>query len=36
MLYLSGQTPKASDGSPRRGKLGADAAVEQGYADARQ
>ena len=36
MLYLSGQTPKTSDGAPRGGKLGADATVAEGYADARQ
>jgi enamine deaminase RidA (YjgF/YER057c/UK114 family) len=34
LLYISGQGPKQPDGSYRRGKLGADATIEQGYAEA--
>ena len=35
LLYLSGQGPKRADGTFRRGRLGATATVEEGYADAR-
>jgi enamine deaminase RidA (YjgF/YER057c/UK114 family) len=35
LLYISGQGPKQPDGSYRRGKLGGDATIEQGYAEAR-
>jgi enamine deaminase RidA (YjgF/YER057c/UK114 family) len=35
LLYLSGQGPKQPDGTYRPGRLGRDATVEEGYADAR-
>lgn len=35
MLYLSGQGPRRPDGSYSVGRLGKDATIEQGYADAR-
>lgn len=34
-LYLSGQGPKRPDGTYRAGRLGRDATIEEGYADAR-
>lgn len=34
-LYLSGQGPKRPDGTYRPGRLGRDATIEDGYADAR-
>ena len=34
-LYLSGQGPKRPDGTYRPGRLGRDATIEEGYADAR-
>jgi enamine deaminase RidA (YjgF/YER057c/UK114 family) len=36
LLFLSGQGPRRADGSYSVGRLGRDASVEQGYADARQ
>jgi enamine deaminase RidA (YjgF/YER057c/UK114 family) len=35
LLYISGQGPKRADGSYRVGRLGKDATVEEGYAEAR-
>ena len=35
LLYLSGQGPKRADGTYRAGRLGRDASVEEGYAEAR-
>jgi enamine deaminase RidA (YjgF/YER057c/UK114 family) len=35
LLYLSGQGPKRADGTYRPGRLGRDATIDQGYADAR-
>jgi enamine deaminase RidA (YjgF/YER057c/UK114 family) len=35
LLFLSGQGPKRADGTYRPGRLGRDATVEDGYADAR-
>ena len=35
LLYLSGQGPKQPDGTYKAGRLGRDASVEQGYAEAR-
>lgn len=35
LLYLSGQGPKRPDGSYRVGRLGKNASVEEGYAEAR-
>jgi enamine deaminase RidA (YjgF/YER057c/UK114 family) len=35
LLYLSGQGPKRADGTYRPGRLGRDATVDEGYADAR-
>ena len=35
LLYLSGMGPKRADGTYRPGRLGRDATVEEGYADAR-
>ncbi len=35
LLYLSGQGPKRADGTYSVGRLGRDATIEQGYADAR-
>ena len=35
LLYLSGQGPKLPDGTYRKGRLGRDASVEDGYAEAR-
>lgn len=35
LLYLSGQGPKQPDGTYKIGRLGRDASVEQGYAEAR-
>ncbi|MGF3023845.1 RidA family protein [Methylobacterium aquaticum] len=34
LLYLSGQGPKRPDGTYRPGRLGRDATIEDGYADA--
>ena len=36
LLFLSGQGPRRADGSYSVGRLGRDASIEQGYADARQ
>ena len=35
LLYLSGQGPKQPDGTYKVGRLGRDASIEQGYAEAR-
>jgi enamine deaminase RidA (YjgF/YER057c/UK114 family) len=35
LLYLSGVGPKRADGTYRPGRLGRDATVDEGYADAR-
>lgn len=35
LLYISGQGPKRPDGSYRVGRLGKNASVEEGYAEAR-
>lgn len=35
LLYISGQGPKRPDGTYRRGRLGRDVTLEEGYADAR-
>jgi len=35
LIYLSGQGPKRADGAYRPGRLGRDASIEEGYADAR-
>jgi enamine deaminase RidA (YjgF/YER057c/UK114 family) len=35
ILYLSGQGPREADGTMHTGKVGADVAVDQAYADAR-
>jgi enamine deaminase RidA (YjgF/YER057c/UK114 family) len=35
LIYLSGQGPKRTDGTYRPGRLGRDATLEEGYADAR-
>lgn len=35
LLYLSGQGPKQPDGTYKVGRLGRDASVKQGYAEAR-
>jgi len=35
LLYLSGQGPRRPDGTYRPGRLGRDATIEEGYADAR-
>ena len=35
LLYLSGQGPKRPDGSYKAGRLGRDATIEDGYAEAR-
>lgn len=35
LLYLSGQGPKRLDGTYRAGRLGRDASIEDGYAEAR-
>jgi enamine deaminase RidA (YjgF/YER057c/UK114 family) len=35
LLYISGQGPKQPDGSYRAGRLGKNASVEDGYAEAR-
>jgi enamine deaminase RidA (YjgF/YER057c/UK114 family) len=35
LLYLSGQGPKRPDGAYRIGRLGLNATVEEGYAEAR-
>jgi enamine deaminase RidA (YjgF/YER057c/UK114 family) len=35
LLYLSGQGPKLPDGTYREGRLGRDASIEDGYAEAR-
>jgi enamine deaminase RidA (YjgF/YER057c/UK114 family) len=35
LLYLSGQGPRQANGTYRPGRLGRDATIEEGYADAR-
>jgi len=35
LLYLSGQGPKRPDGTYKTGRLGRDATIEEGYAEAR-
>jgi enamine deaminase RidA (YjgF/YER057c/UK114 family) len=35
LLYLSGQGPKRADGTYRAGRLGRDATIDDGYAEAR-
>ena len=35
LLYLSGQGPRQDNGTYRPGRLGRDATIEEGYADAR-
>jgi enamine deaminase RidA (YjgF/YER057c/UK114 family) len=36
LLYLSGQGPKRADGTYRAGRLGRDATIDDGYAEARR